>query len=148
MKVFALAAAGAAVICLASCSHGRAPSAAPPSHSIGTPIAPVSCSEQYRTWTGGEGKNLMSALGAVASAARAGDTHVLTAALKQAKPAVARAAQHPIPACADPMGYWTVLLMHVNAAVTGKGSASNARAAMQDVPKIKDKLLAEVKQTT
>ena len=72
---------------------------------------------------------------------------MLTAALKKARPAVARAARHPMPACADPMGYWSVLLMHVNAAVASKGSASSVRAAMKDVPKIEHKLIVEVKHT-
>ena len=71
----------------------------------------------------------------------------LTATLKQAKPDVARAAHHPIPACADPRGYWTVLLMHVNAAVASKGSAASVRAAMQGVPKIEHNLVAEIKNT-
>ena len=143
MKCLALAVACAAVIGLTACSH----SAAPASHGTGTPIAPVSCSQQYRTWKHGQGKGLMSALNAVSSAATAGDAQVLTAALKQARPAVARAARHPIPACADPRGYWSVLLMHVNAAVASKGSAASMRAAMQDVPKIQHKLTTEVKQT-
>jgi hypothetical protein len=147
MKGLALAAASAAVIGLTACSHTTAPSATPASHGTGTPIAPVSCGQQYRTWKHGQGKGLMSALNDVSSAATAGDAQVLTAALEQAKPAVARAARHPIPACADPRGYWSVLLMHVNAAVASKGSASSVRAAMQDVPKIQHKLTTEVKQT-
>jgi len=143
----ALAAASAAVIGLTACTHTTTPRSAPASHGTSTPIAPVSCSHQYRTWTGSEGKGVMSALNAVTSAATVRDTQVLTAALKQAGPAVATAARHPIPACADPMGYWSVLLMHVNAAVASKGPASSVRAAMQDVPKIHQKLIAEVKQT-
>jgi len=89
----------------------------------------------------------MGALNSVTSAATAGDKQALTAALTQARPAVARAAQHPIPACADPRGYWSVLLMHVNAAVSSKGGASSLHAAMQDVPKIHHSLVAEVRQT-
>ncbi|HEY1343762.1 MAG TPA: hypothetical protein VGF54_02095 [Streptosporangiaceae bacterium] len=147
MKGLAIAAASAAVIGLTACSHNSAPSAAPASHGTGTPIAPVSCGQQYRTWKHGQGKGLMSALNDVSSAATAGDAQVLTATLEQAKPAVARAARHPIPACADPRGYWSVLLMHVNAAVASKGSASSVRAALQDVPKIQHKLTTEVKQT-
>jgi hypothetical protein len=147
MKGLALAVAGAAVIGLTACSHAASPSAAPASHGTGTPIAPVSCGQQYRTWKHGQGKGLISALSAVSSAATAGDAQVLTAALEQARPAVAKAARHPIPACADPRGYWSVLLMHVNAAAAGKGSASSVRAAMQGVPKIEHKLIAEVKQT-
>ena len=88
----------------------------------------------------------MDALKAVTSAASARDARVLAAALHQATPAVAKAAQHPIPACADPSGYWNVLLMHVNAAVASKASVSNVRAAMQDVPKIHNKLVDEVKK--
>jgi hypothetical protein len=106
----------------------------------------VSCGQQYRSWANGEGKGLMGALEAVTSAAKAGDHRALTRALSRAKPAVARAAQHPIPACADPMGYWSVLLMHVNAAATGNSSPTSVRAAIRDVPKIHQQLVAEVKQ--
>jgi hypothetical protein len=88
----------------------------------------------------------MAALNAVTSAATARDAQALTTALHQARPAVAKAARHPIPACADPRGYWSALLMHVNAAVSSKASASNVRAAMQDVPTIHNKLVDEVKQ--
>jgi hypothetical protein len=144
MKGLALAAAVAAVIGISACSHAKPLSAAPASHGAGTPIVPVSCSQQYRTWTQGEGKGLMGALNAVASAATARDHQVLTAALKQAKPALARATRHPVPACADPRGYWSVLLMHVNAGAANSGSASSVRAAMQDVPKIQHDLLTEV----
>jgi hypothetical protein len=148
MKGLALAAAGATAIALTACTHATTHSAAPASHgaSASTPIAPVSCSQQYRAWNHGEGKGVMDALKAVTSAATAGDGRGLTAALHQATPAVAKAAKHPIPACADPRGYWNVMLMHVNAAVTSKTSASNVRAAMQDVPKIHNKLVEEVKQ--
>ena len=72
---------------------------------------------------------------------------MLTAALHKAKPAVARAADHPVPACADPKGYWEALLMHVNAAVASKGSASSVRAALKDVPKIQHQLTTELKHT-
>jgi hypothetical protein len=148
MKGLVLAAAGAAVIGLAACSHTTTPrAAAPTGNGTGTPIAPVSCGQQYRTWTDGEGKGLMGTFNTVSTAATARDAQALTAALKQARPAVNTATRHPIPACADPMGYWSVLLMHVNAAVASKGPASSVRAAIQDVPKIHQKLVAEVKQT-
>src|SRR5262245_23415302 len=117
MKRLALAAAGAAVVGLTACSH----TAAPATHPTVT-AAPVSCGEQYRTWAHGHGKGLIAALTSVSSAETGGDTQVLTAALKKAKPTVARAARHPIPACADPRGYWDVLLMHVNAAASSTGS--------------------------
>ena len=148
MKALAIAAAGAAVIGLAACSHSTSPKAAPTSHGTGpgTVIAPVSCSQQYRAWNHGEGNGVMDALNAVTSAATTKNARALTSALHQARPVVAKAARHPIPACADPSGYWNVLLMHVNAAVSSKASASNVHAALQAVPKIHNQLVDEVKQ--
>ena len=81
----------------------------------------------------------------VSSAATAGDTQVLTATLKKTRPAISRAARHPVPACADPAGYWNVLLMHVTAAAASTHSASSMQAAMQSVPKIRPELTAELK---
>jgi hypothetical protein len=147
MKCLALAAAGAAVIGLAACSQSPASTAAPANTGTAASAAPVNCHQQYSAWANGQGKGLIADLSAVSSAATAGDAHVLTVALKNAKPAVARAAHHPMPACADPKGYWSVLLMHVNAAAAGKGSAKSARAAMQGVPEIEHKLVAELKRT-
>ena len=97
---------------------------------------PVSCAQQYQTWAHGRGTGLVATLHAVSVASTAGDPKVLTVTLKKAKPAVARAARYPVPACADPRGYWSVLLMHVNAAVASTSSASSARAAMKGVPAI------------
>ncbi len=108
---------------------------------------PVSCRQQYHTWALGQGKGLIATLGAVSSASKARDVHVLAVALEKARPAVARAARHPIPACADPRGYWDVLLMHVNAAATSKGAAASARAAMKGVPEINHMLVAELQGT-
>lgn len=153
MKRLALAAAGAAVIGLAGCSSG-APTAAPSSPSAAAPAksahttVPVSCSKQYQTWKNGQGKGIISALHSVSSADAAVDGQVLTVALKKAKPVVARAAHHPVPACTDPRGYWTVLMMHVTAAASGTSSASSARAAMKGVPKIERQLTAELRHVS
>ena len=130
---------------LTACSHAAAPTAASAGH--GTVRTPVSCSQQYHTWRQGQGKGLIAALRAVSSAETAGDTKVLTVTLQRVKPAVARAAHHPVPACADPRGYWDVLLMHVNAAAATKQSVSSVRAAMKGVPAIEHQLTAELKQT-
>src|SRR5206468_8045286 len=97
---------GAAVAGLTACSNTATHTTAPATHGSGTPIPPVSCSQQYSIWKHGQGKGLIAALDAVSSAVTAGDDQVLTATLKKAKPAVARAASHPVPACADPRGYW------------------------------------------
>ena len=105
---------------------------------------PVSCSQRYQAWNQGPGKGVISALHGVSVADTNGNRQALTVALKKAKPAVTQAARHPVPACADPRGYWSVLLMHVSAAVAGNGSASSVQAAMEDVPKIENELAAEL----
>jgi len=153
LKRIILAAVGAAAAGLTACSNAAAPatpatSATPAaaSASHGSARVPVSCSRQYNIWEQGQGKGLIAALDAVSSAVTAGDTQVLTSTLNETRPAIARAARHPVPACADPRGYWDVLLMHVTAAAATKGSASNAQAAVKDVPEIQHQLTAELKQ--
>ena len=154
MKRLAIAAAGAAVIGLAGCSGGGAPTAAPSSPraaasaKAGHTTVAVSCSKQYQTWRNGQGKEIISALHSVSMADTAAGAQVLTVALKRAKPVVVRAAHHPVPACADPRGYWTVLWMHVSAAASGTGSASSTRAAMKGVPKIEHQLTAELRHVS
>lgn len=151
MRTRAVAAvAAAAVVGLAGCTssggHGRARAAGPPAGSSHALRVPVGCADQYRGWVRGEGKGVMTALDTVAAAARGSDGRALKHALTQARPAVVRGTAHPIPACADPRGYWDVLLMHVNAAVSGQASGAGLRAALQDVPKIHRQLVIEVKQ--
>jgi hypothetical protein len=46
---------------------------------------------------------------------------------KKTEPAVARAARYPMPARADPKGYWEVLLMHINAAVESVANSARVR---------------------
>jgi hypothetical protein len=150
LKRIILAAAGAAVaVGLTACGSSGTPPAASSSHTShsGDVRVPVSCTEQYHAWAHGKGKGLVSTVEAVSSAATAGDAHALKAALKRARPAVASAGRHPMPGCADPRGYWYVLLMHVNAAAAKGSSASNMRAAMHGVPKIEHQLTTELKQT-
>ena len=150
MKRIILAAAGAAVAGLTACSNAAAPAApampAAASASHGSVRVPVSCSQQYNTWEQGQGKGLVAALNAVSSAETVGDTQALMATLDKSKPAIATAARHPMPACADPRGYWDVLLMHVSAAAATKSSASSVQAAMQGVPELEHQLTAELKQ--
>ena len=149
MKRIIVVAAGAAIAGLTACGHTAGPAAAPASHAShqGAVRVPVSCSEKYQAWTHGKGKGLVARVDAVSSAATVGDPHVLAAALKRARPAVASAGRHPMPGCADPRGYWYVLLQHVNAAVTKGSSASSIRASMQGVPQIEHHLTAELRQT-
>jgi hypothetical protein len=143
VKRIVLTAAGAALVGLTACSGGGAPDAAP-----GTAPVPVSCAKQYQTWEQGQGTGLVATLHAVSAASTNRNPKALTVALDKARPAVARAARYPVPACADPRGYWSVLLMHVNAATASKGSVASARAALKDVPKIDEELTAEIQATT
>jgi hypothetical protein len=151
MKPLALSAAAGALIALAACSSHASPVAAPVHRVIDThPAVLVNCPKEYDAWRQGPAKTLVGALDAVDSASAAGDTSALEAALKQATPAVDKAARYPIPACADPKGYWLALLMHVNAAAStgGSGSGSSSiRLAMRGVPRIEHELKAELKAT-
>lgn len=143
MKRIALAVTGAAIVGVVGCTHAAAPAAAPAGHE--STRVPVSCAHQYRTWETGPGKGILPTISAVAKASTVGDHQVLATALKAAKPAVGRGTRYPVPACADQRGYWDVLMMHVNAAVTGKSSTSAVRAALQGVPKIEVQLTTEIK---
>ena len=152
MKPLALlAVAGAAVVALAACSSATTPSAAPVDRKTVTqaPVL-VNCPKEYETWKQGPAGKLTSTLKAVDAANTSGDTSTLATMLRQAGPAVDKAARHPIPACADPKGYWTALMMHVNAAVASAGSASGAASttlALKGVPELERELNAELKTT-
>jgi hypothetical protein len=139
LKRIALAVVAAAAAGLTACTSSATPAA-----TQGNAPVPVSCSQKFQTWDRGAGKGLIATFHQVSVASTAGNLKVLTVALKKAKPAVARAARNPVPACADPAGYWSVLLMHMNAAVASTNSVPNMRAAMKDVPTIEHKLAAEL----
>lgn len=131
----------AAAFGLTACTHAAAPAAAVSNSP--TIRVPVSCGQQYDTWSSGPGKGLIADLDAISSAVTAGDTRVLKATLKKDKSAVSWAARHPVPACADPRGYWDVLLMHVTAAAN-TSSTSVIRAATKGMPAIERQLTAEL----
>lgn len=156
MKGLALVAAGIAVAGLTACTNSttsatRSSSVASSQGAASSPtatisIAPAMCRQQYDAWKHGTGKGLIAAFGAVSSAGQAGDIHVLKAVLKRTKPALARAARYPMPTCADPKGYWPVLLMHVNAAAS-TGSAATIVATLKGVPTLTHELNTELKRT-
>lgn len=164
MKRLALVAAGAAVAGLAACTSST-PSAPPAGGPVSSdspntssspvtsspprvtmPAAPARCAQAYDTWVKGKGKGLVAALSAVGSAGQAGDIQVLRVLLNRTKPALATAARYPMPTCADPSGYWPVLLMHVNAAASTSSTAT-LTAAMEPVPTLTRELSAELKRT-
>jgi hypothetical protein len=148
MKPFALAVVTAgAVVALAACSHGASTAAAPAGAATAThSAAPVNCPQLYHAWRHGPAKQLITAIDAVDSASTAKHIAARTAALKKAGAVVARAARYPIPACADPEGLWTALLMHVNAAGSASGRKSITRA-LKGVSTLERELSAELKRT-
>jgi hypothetical protein len=146
-----LTAIGTAVLALAACSQAAPPSPAHVSHEADTHApALVNCPREYETWKQGPGGKLTGTLGKVDAANTAGDMSSLRATLKQASSAVDKAARYPIPSCADPKGYWTALMMHVNAAAASVGSGSGTASmtlALKGVPKLQRELDAELKTT-
>jgi hypothetical protein len=146
-----------AVVALAACGARPAAPAAPAA-AVRTAAAPPSCRQQYGIWKQGPARalvgNLDAADGRARSAAAAEDIPVLSAALKAAGAAAAALAAYPMPACADPRGYWGAMLARIRAAGDNAGSSSGlsglllAEAPLQAVPGLEAKLTAELKRTT
>jgi len=153
MKRLAIAAAAAAALLLGACTSSPQNAAAAHHGSTAaraTVTVPVSCSRRYAEWARADGKGVMHTLAAVTRdvSGRPSSRHgALARDLTRLRHPVAVASRHPIPACADPRGYWDVLLMHVTAAVAAAHSAAGVRAAMQDVPELHHNLLIEVART-
>jgi hypothetical protein len=151
MKLLAASAAAVgALIVFAACSQT-------PSTTTGTRHVTdtrravlVNCPKEYAAWKQGPARKLVGAVNAVDSANSAGDIRALEAALRQAGLAVNHAGRYPMPACADPKGFWTALLMHVNAAASTKSSGSGTASitlALKGVPTIERELSGELKNT-
>jgi hypothetical protein len=122
------------------------------------PAAAPSCKQQYKTWKYGParpvGKKLTATLKAVQSAGATEDLPATLAALKKAGKTAARLESYPMPACADPRGYWEKILARIQAAGDNAGAGSGlsglilAEAPLKDVPGLEAKLSAELKRTT
>ncbi len=156
-KIIITAAVLAAAAGLTSACGTAAAPAASATRPAATPPSP-SCKQQYSTWQHGParapGKKLVAALNAVQSAATSEDFPVTLAALKTAGIAAADLGRYPMPACADPHGYWNAMLARIRAAGDNAGAASGlsglllAEAPLKDVPGLQAKLDAELKRTT
>jgi hypothetical protein len=159
-----LAAAAGATVVLAGCTatsgssaaqSGTSPSAASPSAASTATArhapAAIACPKSYGAWKNGPGQDVITAVNAVVTASKGVDIQAQEAALKKAAPAIDAAASHPIPACADPKGYWDALMLHVNAAAESLKSATGTKTltlALKSVPQLDRELKAEVKRTT
>jgi hypothetical protein len=112
---------------------------------------------QYRLWASGPahgaGDNLTAALNGLASASAASDIATAGAALKRAGTAARTLGHYPIPACADPKGYWRAVLVRIEAAAasagtsTGQGTLTIAQGVMKQMPALERKLAAELQVT-
>jgi hypothetical protein len=119
---------------------------------------PETCRQQFGQWENGPakaaGKKWVADLRKVQSAENAVDIPETLAALKAAgKDAVALQA-YPMPACADPAGYWPQALTYLKAAGDNAGSASGISGLMTAVAPLKkmkpleSELSAELARTT
>ena len=86
----------------------------------------------------------MAALSTVSVASASGNSRALKAELQEVKPTVAKATRYPVPGCADPRDYWSVLMMHMTAAVSSDTTTASVQAAMKGVPAIERELVAEL----
>lgn len=119
---------------------------------------PPSCKQQYSAWQHGParalGKSLVAAVNKVQAAGTAEDFPALSAALKSAGAGASALGAYPMPACADPHGYWGAMLARIKAAGDNAGTSSGlsglilAEVPLKDVPGIEAELTAELKRTT
>lgn len=138
--VIGVAAAGAAVYVLHGSNSG-----------------PLTCAQQYANWKTGPanapGKQLEAAAAGISAAGKSEDIAVMDSDLKALGADAATLQAYPMPACADPAGYWSQYLGAMKAAGDNAGTASGlgglllAEAPLKQVPAIQSKLTAELAQT-
>jgi hypothetical protein len=156
-SVIVASAALAAGLTLMACGSGGG-SAAPAGSGEGLAAsAPPSCMQQYRVWSSGPahaaGENLTAALNILQAASSASDIGATSAALKRAGVAARSLAQSPIPACADPGGYWRAVLVGIQDAADNAGTSQGQEAltaagvALKRMPVRERKLAAELRRT-
>jgi hypothetical protein len=167
-KVIVAGIALAAGLALTACGSGGGSAASagpsrPPTASAGSGAGPVAsaaspgCLVQYRLWASGPahaaGDNLTAALNGLASASATSDIATAGAALKRAGTAARTLGHYPIPACADPKGYWRAVLVRIEAAAdsagtsTGEGTLTIAQGVMKQMPALERKLATELQVT-
>ncbi len=151
-------AAALAVAVLAGCGSGgsSAPAASAPAASA--TAATLACKHSYQQWKTGPAeaavRQLLSALKALQAAGSARSVSAAKAAVKKAGQAAARLASFPVPACADPHGYFPAILARVRAAAGSADTANGLTAMVQAlapltaVPALEAKFTAEVNRAT
>ena len=158
-SVIVASAALAAGLTLMACGSGvgsAAPAGSGGGVAASAPPSP-SCMQQYRVWSSGPaqeaGENLTAALNILQAASSASDIGATSAALKHAGVAARTLAQSPIPACADPGGYWRAVLVGIQDAADNAGTSQGQEAltaagvALKRMPVLERKLAAELRRT-
>lgn len=143
-------------VMLAGCA-GASPHTTTAAATVGASAAPPSCHAQYETWKHGTAVHALAeikpALARVQSAGAAGDLLRLRGALEKTGRAAGRLAKTPPPRCADPRGYYALMLTDLRAAGDNAKAASGlagivlAEAPLKKVPAVEKKLNAELDQT-
>ena len=118
---------------------------------------PLTCAQQYQAWkTGpahGAAQQLKTDLTAVQSAGNSEDIPQMTSALKAIGSDATTMKQYPMPACADPAGYWPQVLAELQASGDNAGVSSGlgglilAEAPLKQVPAVEEKLSTELART-
>jgi hypothetical protein len=117
--------------------------------------APQACPQQYAAWKNGAGA--ATAIGAQMSALRAAgkaeDSRAIDGALEKIGADARADAARPMPACADPAGFWPQVLSALRAAgddalvAPGFAGLVTAEAPLKPVSGIEAKLWAELERT-
>lgn len=146
-------AGGGTAYALTSHSSGNPPA----STAAGSPSQPLTCKQQFSAWRTGPAKALAEGFKAdgtaLDSAASAEDIPATDAALKKIGNDANQLNAYPMPACADPAGYWTQILAGIKAAgdnadsTPGLAGLLAAEAPMQHVKTLEAKLNAELMRT-
>lgn len=147
MKLMPLAVAAiAAAMSLAACGHSAGTSSAA--------AAKPTCHQQYETWGHSPAAvKLKTALKGVQSAGAAQDILKLKSSLEAVGAAASAMQSDPVPRCADPKGYYALILSRLVAAGDNARSASGftgvllAVAPLKTLSGIRSKVTAELNQT-
>lgn len=111
---------------------------------------PETCAQRYAAWktgpAGARADMMIADVRKAESAASAGGTSAMDADLQAAGKYSAALRAYPVPACADPSGYWPRILTDVSAGAMAP--LKGAMAPLKKVQPLEAKLDAELKRTT
>src|SRR5215469_15543417 len=151
MKRLPAALALATTIAIAGCGASGSSSGSSAGTTSGTG---TTCAQQFTAWQNGPAKavaeKIVPSLNQVQSSAKTEDIPELNAALKAVGTIAQQLQAYPMPACADPAGYWTQMLGYLKAAGDNAGSSSGlaglltAIAPLEKVPGVEASLQAEL----